>query len=109
MIYNLEKVSAAYVRGFLEFLRTKRLVIDDVYAYGDLFSYSLKVLYDLPAFEQNFYIDRYSADCVKYLRRVKRVPKTASKLDVEDRMNIVIISKSYLIAGCLLSTERSDR
>lgn len=98
MMYNLKKVVSIYVKRYYEYLKKVNLLNECSEALYDLFSYTIKNIYALPACESNYFIDQYGEDCINYLKKSKGVPKRVKRLSVNDRLSIVTMCNSYFVA-----------
>ena len=106
MIYNLKKVTGAYVKGFWHYVIDKKLDTskrEDLY---DLFSYCIKTIHSLPAPERNYFTEQYGDECIQALKKLKGVPKKIEKLGLNDRLSIVTMCKSYFVAVGLLNEKK---
>lgn len=98
MVYNLKKVTNAYVKGFYLYINKKKLNTACADSLYDLFSYSLKSIYGLPPSEKGYYIDMYSESCIDFLKKLKGVPKKVERLGMTERLSIVSMCQSYFVA-----------
>lgn len=106
MIYNLKKVTGVYVKGYYNFLIDKKIENENMEELYDLFSFSIKNIYELPSSERNFFTDTYGDECIKHLRKLRGVPKKIGKLDTNSRLSIVTMCKSYYVAVWLLRNNK---
>lgn len=100
--YDLKKVMSIYVKGYMSFVKERDVPDENREELYDLFSYSLKKLYEFAPVEDNSLINRYSKSCIAYLRKLKGVPKRYSKLDMSVRVSIISMCQSYFVASGLL-------
>lgn len=105
MIYNLKKVTGAYVRRFCDYIQVRNFDLQNMSQLYDLFSYSLKCIYGFPPTENNFYIEQYGENCISYLKKTKGVPRASSRLSVEDRLSIIRMGIYYFVAVGMLNEE----
>ena len=108
MVYNLKKITEIYVRGFFDYIKLRKLSLDNIEALYDLFSYSIKVIHELPPCERNYYTENYGDDCISYLKKLKYTPKRVSKLSMTDKINIVMMCNSYFVGVALVDVNNKD-
>ena len=108
MIYNLKKVTGIYVKGFCSYMENQKIHNENKEELYDLFSYCIKNIHGLPACEHNYFTEQYGEDCIKYLKKLKGVPKKINKLGANDRISIVFMCKSYLAAIDLISRSKEE-
>lgn len=109
MIYNLKRVTGAYVKGFCNYVKDRKLLSESNEEMYDLFSYAIKVIHGLPACEHNYFTEQYGDDCISYLKKVRGVPRKIDKLGINDRISIVTMCKNYYAAVSLLADSKDNK
>lgn len=106
MVYSIKGIVEKYVKEFIKFIEINNLSDVGGEDLSELFSYGVRVIYDIPYFKHNFYVDRYGDNCVKFLKKVKGVPKKSKRLSIEDKVNIVTMCNSYFLAVEILGENK---
>lgn len=106
MKYSLKNVAGSYIKGFNGFVEKNKLIDASKSELYDLFSFSIKSIYRLASSESNYYIDMYGNDCITSLLKIKGVPKKINKLDINTRLDVVLMCQNYYVALGHLSENR---
>lgn len=102
MMYNVNRVSVAYVKAFQRFLEENKLDDWSNEQKYNLLSYSLSRLYGLESAVYTVGISEYGEDCICFLGALKRTPKHRDKITFGDRVSIVSLSQAYFVADFLI-------
>lgn len=101
MKYNILDVAKLYVKGFTCFISDAKIHnIEDCY---DLFSYTLKSIYNLETCEFSRTIERLGGKCIKYLSSIKGTPRKIKGMSLKDRISVVEFTISYYVAVDLIA------
>lgn len=98
MIYDLKKLSVAYVRGFKNYIKEADLTDWSNEQQYNLFSYALCRLYFLESAYYSKGTSRYGRSCEKYLRELKHTPKHKDKISFADRVSLLSLSQAYFVS-----------
>jgi hypothetical protein len=98
MKYSLKNIAGSYIKEFNNFIEKNKIVDASNSELYDLFSFSIKSIYGLASSESNYYIDMYGSDCITSLLKIKGVPKKIGKLDINTRLDVVLMCQNYYVA-----------
>ena len=106
MIYNLKNVSTAYVKRFIDYTDGRGISAVGSKKLSELLCYSISRIFGLPYYRNNFYIEKYGADCISYLKKLRGVPKSGKRLCTQDKISILELCNGYYVAVDVLSLNK---
>lgn len=95
-MYNIHVLARVYSKEFCKFLNKYKIKTDETNAF-ELFSYSMKKIYDIETTEYNLEIRKYGEKCIKFLSKVKGIPLDLRKAPLEERINLIKCCRVYIV------------